>query len=353
MLEELESLVCSTCGTELAPALKACPQCGRLIHADDLKRLAQEADQADREGDLTTALRTWRAALDLLPPNTKQHESIAARVSALARRVDEESPRPPATRPKASDSHSAQSWKNGAGAAGLGGLALAAWKFKFLAVFLLTKGKLLLLGLTKASTLFSMLLSLGVYWAAFGWKWALGLVVSLYIHEMGHVAALARYGIKITAITFVPAVGARVAYYRSPKDVRQDARIALAGPLWGFGAAAIAGAVGLVSGSPMWAAIARVGAWLNLMNLLPIPVLDGNRAFGALNRPERWLLVAVIACLWATVGDGLLVLLLIVTVFRTLSERAPTEPDRGALSLFALLVVALSSMLLIPVPGFK
>src|SRR6266536_2067522 len=41
-------------------------------------------------------------------------------------------------------------------------------------IFLLTKGKLLLLGLTKASTLFSMILSLGVYWQVFGWKWALG-----------------------------------------------------------------------------------------------------------------------------------------------------------------------------------
>ncbi len=71
-----------------------------------------------------------------------------------------------------------------------GALGLALWKFKFLGAFVATKGKLLLLGLTKGSTFLSMILSLGVYWTAWGWKFALGLVVSIYVHEMGHVAML-------------------------------------------------------------------------------------------------------------------------------------------------------------------
>jgi len=68
----------------------------------------------------------------------------------------------------------------------------------------LGKGKLLLLGLTKSTTLFTMLLSMGVYWTAWGWRFALGLVLSIYVHEMGHVAALQRYGIKATAPMFIP-----------------------------------------------------------------------------------------------------------------------------------------------------
>lgn len=353
MPDEPEPSLCPACGTELAPALKVCPQCGRLVHAEELKRLAQEASQADRAGDWTTALSNWRAALDLLPPESRQHESIAQRVNALARQADEQGNRQPAKQANPDSAHAPQGWKGGAGAAGLGGLALAAWKFNFLALFLLTKGKLLLLGLTKASTLFSMLLSLGVYWAAFGWWFALGLVISIYIHEMGHVAALARYGIKATAPMFVPGVGAYVRLLQAPGGRRQDARVGLAGPLWGFGAAATAGAVGLLSGSAMWTAIARVGAWINLFDLIPIAMLDGGWAFRSLTRPQRWLLTAVIATMWATAADGLLVLLLIVAALRTVSEEPSPEPDRGVLVQYALLVVALSTMLLIPVPGLK
>src|SRR5207253_6984080 len=69
--------------------------------------------------------------------------------------------------------------KRAGGLAAIGALVLS----------LLAKGKLLLLGLTKASTVLTMILSMGVYWSAYGWKFAVGLVISIYIHEMGHVAA--------------------------------------------------------------------------------------------------------------------------------------------------------------------
>src|SRR5439155_143942 len=83
-----------------------------------------------------------------------------------------------------------------------------------------------LLGLTKASTLFTMLLSAGVYWAAWGWKFALGVVLSIYVHEMGHVQALQRYGIKATAPMFIPGVGAVVRLKQYPASPR-DARVGL------------------------------------------------------------------------------------------------------------------------------
>src|ERR1035437_4631322 len=72
----------------------------------------------------------------------------------------------------------------------------------------LTKGKFLLLGLTKMGTLLTMLASLGVYWAMYGWAFALGLVVSIYTHEMGHVAAIRRYGFPASAPMFIPGFGA-------------------------------------------------------------------------------------------------------------------------------------------------
>ena len=38
------------CGTELAPSFLICPSCHRLVHAETLKRLADEAERAMAAG---------------------------------------------------------------------------------------------------------------------------------------------------------------------------------------------------------------------------------------------------------------------------------------------------------------
>ncbi|HMJ11725.1 MAG TPA: hypothetical protein VK524_09955, partial [Polyangiaceae bacterium] len=76
--------VCAGCGTEIPPVVLACPQCDRLVHGEDLRRLAAAADQATRAGDHTRAIASWRSALELLPPASRQHVQIAARIEALA-----------------------------------------------------------------------------------------------------------------------------------------------------------------------------------------------------------------------------------------------------------------------------
>src|SRR5207244_8518739 len=197
------------------------PSCHRLVHADQLKRLAADAQRATQAGDPSGALTAWRRALDLLPPDSTQHQVISARMGDLSRTVDRQ---PAAAKPSSP-------W--GKGAAGLGAVGTLLFKLKFALVFVLTKAKLLLLGLTKAGTLFSMLLSAGVYWTIWGWKFAFGFVVSIYIHEMGHVQALTRYGIKATAPMFIPGVGAFIRLKQYPTDRREDARVGLAGPIWG------------------------------------------------------------------------------------------------------------------------
>src|ERR1700675_697281 len=83
-------------------------------------------------------------------------------------------------------------------------------KFKTVGLLILTKGKLVLLGLTKLNTLLSMLVSIGFYWALYGWRFGLGFVLSIYVHEMGHVLALARYGIPASPPMFIPGFGAFV-----------------------------------------------------------------------------------------------------------------------------------------------
>lgn len=137
-----------------ATALLACPACKRLVHAAELKRLPKEALRATKAGDLTTALTAWRHALELLAADTRQYGTIAAKVAALSRQVDASR----ATAAGAAAKNPSSATRTGP----LGAIGLVLWKFKFVRAFLLTKGKLLLLGLTKASTPFSMLLSLGV-----------------------------------------------------------------------------------------------------------------------------------------------------------------------------------------------
>jgi len=332
--------VCPQCGTHVAPALLACPSCARLVHADELKRLAAEAERAANAGDVSTALAAWRQTLDLLPPDSTQHQVISARVLDLSRALDGQ---PRAAAPK----HRS---RLGQGAAGLGALGALVAKFKFALVFLLTKAKLLLLGFTKAGTLFTMLLSMGVYWTIWGWQFAVGVVLSIYVHEMGHVQALQRYGIKATAPMFIPGVGALVRLKQYPADRREDARVGLAGPIWGLAAALVAYAVYRVTGSGLWGAIAHFGAWVNLFNLTPVWQLDGGRGFRALTRLQRWIAVAVIAATWFLTGEGLLALLGIAAAANAGFAAPAEQPDRTALFQYSFLVVVLGALTRIAVP---
>src|SRR3989475_12369950 len=90
--------VCPQCGTHIAPALLACPSCQRLVHPDELKRLAADAEQAVKAGDPSAALAAWREALDLLPPESTQHQVVAAPVEEVSRALDR-APTPAPTRP--------------------------------------------------------------------------------------------------------------------------------------------------------------------------------------------------------------------------------------------------------------
>lgn len=335
---------CDQCGTALSPSLLACPACRNLVHRSELSRLAEEAARATRAGDQTAALAAWRRALDLLPPRSRQHAQVTERVRDLSREVDRAgmaSPAPPAT--------GVARGKRVAG--GVTALGLILWKLKFVFGFLLAQGKLLLLGLTKLSTLATMLISLGVYWTAFGYKFALGLLVSMYIHEMGHVAALRRYGIAADAPMFIPGLGALVRLKQYPIEPREDARVGLAGPIWGFAAALAAHAVGRAFGFPSWLAIAQVGAWLNLFNLVPLWQLDGGRGFRALSSQQRLWAAAAIGLCWFLSSQGILLVLLCGALLRVAQKDTPAAPDRRSLIEYVLLVAALSALAATQVPG--
>src|SRR4051794_9320656 len=163
------------------------------------------------------------------------------------------------------------------GALGAAGAAIA--KFKSLLI-LLPKLKLL-------TTSGSMLVSIGAYSLIWGWRFAVGFVLLLLVHEMGHVIQLRREGIKASAPMFIPFLGALVAMRELPKDAAAEARVGLAGPV--LGSVGALGALGLyaVTGNELFKALAFFGFFLNLFNLLPVLPLDGGRAMAALS-PWMW-----------------------------------------------------------------
>jgi Zn-dependent protease len=331
----LQRLACAGCGTELAITLLRCPSCRRLVHADALARLAAEAEAHEAAGRRDEALVAWRQALELLPADAAQVETIRQRIGALAE-TDE-----PASKP-------APDFTKRFGPV-LGGLLLVLWKAKVLVFFLLTKAKFLLFGLTKVGTVLSMLAAAGVYWTLWGWKFAFGVVGSIYVHEMGHVAALRRYGIKASAPMFLPGIGAVIRLRQHPATVGEDARVGLAGPIWGLGAAIAAYALYLATNAPIWAAIAHFGAWVNLFNLLPFWQLDGGRGFRALTRRERWIATGALVAIWLATAEPLLVLLAVVAAVSAFAA-SPDEPDGAALGMYVGLALALAALSRIQVP---
>ena len=316
--------LCDRCGTELSPAALACPSCGSLVHRARLKQLADAAAAALAAGDRAAAIPHWQDALALVPPGSEQHRIIGARIGELNAAVSEVPGRPPD--PNAGK----KSWWGQAAGAAAGIVLLFAGKLKFL-----------LLGLTKLSTFASMFGFIALYWSIHGWPLAFGLGASIYIHEMGHVAMLRRLGIQAGAPLFIPGVGAMVMLKERVTDPIADARIGLAGPVWGLGAAVAAWVMFLVTDAPIWRAIAELTGFLNLFNLMPIWQLDGSRGFHALSRQQRWVVTAFVAlALWLT-GVAVLWLVGAVAVYRSIKDDA--GPGHApTLSTFLVLVAALS-----------
>lgn len=315
---------CPKCAAPCDPGLLACPSCHALVHAAELSAFAAEAERATAAGDVGGALLAWREARALLPEGTRQREAVDGRIRALTAAGAAPPPKPR---------------KSMGPLATVGALGLV----------LLSKAKFLLLGLTKLSTLLSMLASVGLYWTIYGWRFALGLVLSIYVHEMGHVAALRRVGLPASAPMFIPGFGAFVRLRERPSSPTEDAFIGLAGPWWGLGAAFATWGLFLGTHSPVLAAIAQTGAWVNLFNLTPVSSLDGSRGFAALSRPFRGVVVAAAAAGWWATDVGMLGLVALVGTYRVVTTPAPQKGDARTLVSFLALLALLGWLAAVPV----
>jgi Zn-dependent protease len=202
-------------------------------------------------------------------------------------------------------------------------VGLLFWKFKF-AVLAIFKFKLF----TVAG---SMLVSIAAYALLWGWKFAVGIVLLLLVHEMGHVFELRRQGVPASAPLFIPFLGAFVGMKQLPDNAWKEAQVALAGPILGSLGAAVVWGYAESSGSELMMALAFTGFFLNLFNLLPIVPLDGGRAVAALH-PVMWLvgLAGLVALVFVSPNPILLIILVLGGFELWNRWRGRNEPEAQA-----------------------
>src|SRR4051812_22476691 len=209
-------------------------------------------------------------------------------------------------------------WKRGGG--GIAALGLLIVKFA-------AKIKVVLLLLPKLKILTtsgSMLVSVAAYSLIWGWKFALGFVVLLFVHEMGHVIQLRREGIAASAPVFIPFLGAAVWAKSLGGNALAEARVGLAGPILGSIGAAACIPIANATGNDFWRALAFTGFFLNLFNLLPVVPLDGGRAMAAMS-PWMWALgLFAVIVLAFTYPNPIILLIVLLAVMETWRRwRAP------------------------------
>lgn len=321
---------CPQCSHWIPEGTLACPDCQTIVYSDYLRQLGAQAAQQEREQKWPEARATWTSMLSWIPEGTTQAEGVLGRIKA----IDERS--------RAAEENKAK-WTRR-----LGPLAPA--------VFFLAKAKSLIFILFKFKFLLSFFAFFGFYWALFGWKFGLGFTLSIMIHEFGHYVAARRRGLKVDLPVFFPGLGAYVRWYSMGVDLDTLSAIALAGPFFGLLAAIVCGGIYFAGGGPigpqeaestnsLWAALAYTGAWLNLINLVPVLGLDGAQATHALNRMQRGLILAATLVFYAFLHEGVFLFIAAGMAWRTFTGVAPEKPSTPTMVRYMLLLFLLGALM--------
>jgi len=219
---------------------------------------------------------------------------------------------------------------------------------------LLAKGKLLLAAVFKLKFLLSFVAFFGFYWAAFGASFGIGFATLVLLHEMGHFIDIKRRGLPAEMPVFLPGFGAYVRWQAAGVPLEVQAEVSLAGPMAGFLGAVVCAAIWARTGSPLWAALARSGAWLNLLNLIPVWMLDGGHAALALSKTQRFILLMAALAFWLFFNENLFFLVAIGAVYQAFFARdLPAQRNRTTIVYFVVLLAALGFVMsLLPDHGF-
>lgn len=175
----------------------------------------------------------------------------------------------------------------------------------------------------------SMIFMIWIYAQLWGWKWGVGFVVLLLLHECGHLLAARHFGLKVSAPMFIPFMGAFIALKEAPRNAWIEAGVGIGGPLLGSAAALLCHLIGLTLHAPLFIGLAWTAYFLNLFNLTPVGMLDGGRIATALS-PWLWLIgIAVLGWIAWTHPNFIIWLVLIVSLPRVFSLfRKRTEEEQ-------------------------
>jgi Zn-dependent protease len=290
-----------------------------------LEQLSASARQHEESREYAQARSDWLKALELLPPDSSQAEWISGnlkRLETLAGAVP------------APDRH--------------------AWARKFgpLAplIILLANSKFLL-ALFKLKFLLSLGAFVAFYWALYGVRFGIGFAVLVLVHEMGHFIEIKRRGLPAEMPVFLPGLGAYVRWTALGVPAQTRAYVSLAGPAAGCLGAALCALVWIKTGDALWIGLASLSAMLNVLNLIPIWVLDGSQAVIALNKTERIVLSGAAVLLAAYFSQPLFLLVAAGAAYRLFTKDIPQAPSHGATAYYLIVLAALGFLItLAPLP---
>src|SRR5438132_1857847 len=229
--------------------------------------------------------------------------------------------------------------------------AAAFFKYGFV---LLKLGKL-------GPTLLSMIVALFFYVLFFGPAFGVGVVLLILVHEMGHVIVSRIEGIPMSLPVFLGPFGAFTRLHRQPRDARQEAVIAIGGPVFGTAAALLcflwASALPATRFHYLLLALAYFGCFINLFNLIPMSPFDGGRVANAISIWMNVLGLVIMAAVVIFLGNAITLIFLVLGIFtfigRFRNARRGLEPARVPPATRAWIGAAWLTMLLITAGGMS
>src|SRR2546423_7734472 len=130
----------------------------------------------------------------------------------------------------------------------------------------------------------SMAVSIAAYATKAPLPLVVGFAIIILVHEIGHAIVIRAKGLRAGMMVFIPFIGGAVTLKDQPRSAYDDAQIGLAGPIAGTLASLIVLQIFKWTNAPLYLAIAAAGFAVNLLNLLPIGMLDGGRISAAVSK---------------------------------------------------------------------
>jgi Zn-dependent protease len=322
---------CNRCSRDLPAGALACPECHSLVYSGELQQLSEAAKALEAKNQFRAARDEWVRTLAFLPRDSEQAQWIRNHSRQLLEKaLDSELPLQGKTNP----------WVKRLGP--LGPIAI-----------LLAKSKGLLLAVFKLKFLLSFVSFLGVDWALYGVRFGTGFTLLILIHEMGHFIDVKRRGLPAEMPVFLPGLGAYVRWQALGVSSETRAAVSLAGPLAGWFASFACVFIFWKTGDPLYASLARASAMLNVLNLIPVWILDGGQAISALSKTDRIVLLTACLALWLFIGEGVFFLVAGGAAWRLFTkDMAPHSSIRTTAYYVAVLLFLAIVLRVIPGEGF-